>query len=205
MIHAGADIDLERIGQGIRGVAEGRKLRERGRRVGIVPVRCGCRRERAEIHIRGVIGRRTSEAPQRVVIAVIEPGNPAGSSAPRRGQSQLLAELMGRIVFDTVLRARPGRAIITRVRKTVVSGIGNSFGRIIEGLAGLLDLRGVSGPSRGTRCQVERWETVVHIEAVGRQRIGQRFSDVKRLVVRQGARVAVIGTDAVLSAGRVEE
>jgi hypothetical protein len=47
-------------------------------------------------------------------------------------------------------------------------------------------------------------KTVVHIEAVGRQRIGQRFGDVERLVVRQGAGIAVIGTDAVLRAGGVE-
>src|SRR5580658_3407407 len=105
---------------------------------------------------------------------------------------------MGRVDFDTGLRAGAGRTIISRVWKTIVIVIGNSFERIVEGLAGLLYLSGVSGPSRGARCHVERWETVIHIEAVGRQRIGQRFGDVERLVVRLGTRNAVIGADAVL-------
>src|SRR5271170_5632827 len=112
---------------------------------------------------------------------------------------------MARIIFDTVLRAGPGRAIISGVRKTIVGVIGNSFERIVERLARLLNLGGVSGPSCGTRCQVERREAVIHIEAVSRQRIGQWFGDIERLVVRLGTGVAVIGTDAILSAGLVEE
>jgi len=111
---------------------------------------------------------------------------------------------MRRIEFCTVLGAGSGRAIISRVWKTVVRGVGNSFERIIEGLAGLLYLSGVSAPTRGARGHVERWETVIHIDAVGRQRIGQRFCDIERLIVRQGTRSAVIGTDAVLRAGQVK-
>src|ERR1700685_889186 len=111
---------------------------------------------------------------------------------------------MRRIKFRTVLGPGSGWAIISWVRKTVIGGIGNSFERVIEGLAGLLYLGGVSAPSRGTRCHVERGKTVVHIDAVGRQRIGQRFGDIERLIVRQSTRSAVVGTDAVLRAGQVE-
>src|SRR5580692_575001 len=114
------------------------------------PVGCRCRRERAEIHERRVIRRRPVEVPQRIEVAVIEPGDPAEISAPLRRQSQLLAELMRRIEFRAVLGAGSGRAIISRVWKTVVRGVGNSFERIIEGLAGLLYLSGVSAPTRGT-------------------------------------------------------
>jgi hypothetical protein len=58
---------------------------------------------------------------------------------------------MAGIIFHAVLRAGAGRAVVSRVRKAIVIVIGNSFERIVEGLARLLYLSGVSGPSSGTR------------------------------------------------------
>ena len=139
------------------------------------------------------LGCRDEQVPLRLEILVEVADQPLEVSIPARGQADLLAPLIGPIVFDRRRGRGTGVGVERESGETAVQL--QEFPDLLRPiLAQIL----VAAPVRARRGEIREIEVVTELEAADADPVLERLTEIERLIIGESPGIAVDEAEAAL-------